>query len=203
MRMLLKGGNVYDGQEMKVRDIIFTEEGIVSVGKKATLKDFNETVNCMGLIVTPGLCDVHVHFREPGFEYKETVETGSRAAAAGGYTDVCTMPNLNPPPVNMEGLQPQLKAIRANALVSVWPMGRITNSGKLADMEEIADFVAGFSDDGEGVMDEDMMKRAMEKAKTLNKLIVAHAEDTSYAPEDSKNEYLPTQIGRASCRERV
>ena len=100
------------------------------------------------------------------------------------------MPNLNPPPVNMEGLQPQLKAIRANALVSVWPMGRITNSGKLADMEEIADFVAGFSDDGEGVMDEDMMKRAMEKAKTLNKLIVAHAEDTSYAPEDSRSEYL-------------
>lgn len=190
MRMLLKGGNVYDGQEMKVRDIIFTEEGIVSVGKEATLKDFDEAVNCMGLIVAPGLCDVHVHFREPGFEYKETVETGSRAAAAGGYTDVCTMPNLNPPPVNMEGLQPQLKAIRANALVSVWPMGRITNSGKLADMEEIADFVAGFSDDGEGVMDEDMMKRAMEKAKTLNKLIVAHAEDTSYAPEDSRSEYL-------------
>lgn len=190
MRMLLKGGNVYDGQEMKVRDIIFTEEGIVSVGKEATLKDFDEAVNCMGLIVASGLCDVHVHFREPGFEYKETVETGSRAAAAGGYTDVCTMPNLNPPPVNMEGLQPQLKAIRANALVSVWPMGRITNSGKLADMEEIADFVAGFSDDGEGVMDEDMMKRAMEKAKTLNKLIVAHAEDTSYAPEDSRSEYL-------------
>lgn len=190
MRTLLKGGNVYDGKSFEIKDILYSEEGIISVGESVNLDDFDRAISCMGMVVATGLCDVHVHFREPGFEYKETVETGSRAAAAGGYTNVCTMPNLNPAPVNFKTLSVQLSAIKKSALIDVVPMGRITDSGMLANMYETADLVAGFSDDGAGVMDTDLMKKAMKTAKILGKIIVAHAEDTSYEPIDPRSEYM-------------
>lgn len=190
MRTLLKGGNVYDGKSFEIKDILYSEEGIISVGESVNLDDFDRAISCMGMVVATGLCDVHVHFREPGFEYKETVETGSRAAAAGGYTNVCTMPNLNPAPVNFKTLNVQLSAIKKSALIDVVPMGRITDSGMLANMYETADLVAGFSDDGAGVMDTDLMKKAMKTAKILGKIIVAHAEDTSYEPIDPRSEYM-------------
>ena len=129
--------------------------------------------------VFPGFCDVHVHFREPGFCYKETVSTGSLAAAAGGYTDVCTMPNLNPVPDSVEHLGIQLKAIRETACIHVYPYGAITvgeQGQDLADLEGMAPDVIGFSDDGKGVQSEDMMRAAMLRAKKLGKLIVAHCE---------------------------
>lgn len=190
MRTLLKGGNVYDGKSFEIKDILYSEEGIISVGESVNLDDFDRAISCMGMVVATGLCDVHVHFREPGFEYKETVETGSRTAAAGGYTNVCTMPNLNPAPVNFKTLNVQLSAIKKSALIDVVPMGRITDSGMLANMYETADLVAGFSDDGAGVMDTDLMKKAMKTAKILGKIIVAHAEDTSYEPIDPRSEYM-------------
>ena len=190
MRTLLKGGNVYDGKSFEIKDILYSEEGIISVGESVNLDDFDRAISCMGMVVATGLCDVHVHFREPGFEYKETIETGSRAAAAGGYTNVCTMPNLNPAPVNFKTLNVQLSAIKKSALIDVVPMGRITDSGMLANMYETADLVAGFSDDGAGVMDTDLMKKAMKTAKILGKIIVAHAEDTSYEPIDPRSEYM-------------
>lgn len=190
MRTLLKGGNVYDGKSFEIKDILYSEEGIISVGESVNLDDFDRAISCMGMVVATGLCDVHVHFREPGFEYKETVETGSRAAAAGGYTNVCTMPNLNPAPVNFKTLSVQISAIKKSALIDVVPMGRITDSGMLANMYETADLVAGFSDDGAGVMDTDLMKKAMKTAKILGKIIVAHAEDTSYEPIDPRSEYM-------------
>ena len=129
--------------------------------------------------VFPGFCDVHVHFREPGFSYKETMVTGSKASARGGYTAVCTMPNLNPVPDSVEHLNEQLKLIEEGACIHVYPYGAITVGEKgetLADLEGMAASVIGFSDDGRGVQSDDMMRAAMLKAKELNVPIVAHCE---------------------------
>ncbi len=127
----------------------------------------------------PGFCDVHVHFREPGFCYKEDLATGSRAAARGGYTAVCTMPNLNPVPDSPEHLRVQLEAIREKACIRVYPYGAITvgEQGRaLADLAGMAREVIAFSDDGRGVQSDSMMRQAMEQARALGKLIVAHCE---------------------------
>ena len=131
--------------------------------------------------VFPGFCDVHVHFREPGFSYKETVKSGSMASAAGGYTAVCTMPNLNPVPDSAEHLLMQTEIIDRDAVINVYPYGAITVREKgeeLADMENMERAIA-FSDDGRGVQSEEMMRAAMLKAKALGKIIVAHCEDNS------------------------
>ena len=129
--------------------------------------------------VFPGFCDVHVHFREPGFSYKETMATGSLAAAAGGYTAVCTMPNLNPVPDSVEHLNAQLEAIEKDSCIHVYPYGAITvgeQGEALADLEGMAENVIAFSDDGRGVQSDDMMRAAMLRAKALGKMIVAHCE---------------------------
>ena len=133
-------------------------------------------------VVFPGFCDVHVHFREPGFSYKETILSGSRAAARGGYTAVCTMPNLNPVPDSPENLEPQLEAIRKSAVIAVYPYAAITKGEQglvLSDMEALAPQVIAFSDDGRGVQSPGMMEEAMKRAKDLGKLIVAHCEDNA------------------------
>ena len=133
-------------------------------------------------IIVPGLCDVHVHFREPGFSYKETIASGSAAAAHGGYTAVCTMPNLDPVPDSAEHLQVQLDAIDKSAVIEVIPYGAITVGEKgerLADMEAMSDKVCAFSDDGRGVQNDEMMREAMTAAKRLGKIIAAHCEDNS------------------------
>ncbi len=132
--------------------------------------------------VLPGFCDVHVHFREPGFSYKETILTGSLAAAHGGYTAVCTMPNLNPVPDSKGNLKQQLDIIREDGLIRIQPYGAITQGQKgkvLSDMKGLAPNVVAFSDDGKGVQDETMMRTAMKTAKQLKKIIVAHCEDES------------------------
>ena len=129
--------------------------------------------------VFPGFCDVHVHFREPGFSYKETIRTGSRASAAGGYTAVCTMPNLNPVPDSKEHLQQQLRMIEEQAVIHVYPYGAITvgqQGALLADLEGMASNVIAFSDDGRGVQSDELMGQAMLRAKELGKMIVAHCE---------------------------
>ena len=129
--------------------------------------------------VFPGFCDVHVHFREPGFSYKETISSGSYASARGGYTAVCTMPNLNPVPDSVEHLHQQLQLIEENACIHVYPYGAITVGEKgeeMADLAGMAPDVVAFSDDGRGVQRDDMMRAAMEKAKKLGKMIVAHCE---------------------------
>jgi len=134
-------------------------------------------VNCLLL---PGFVDVHVHLREPGFSYKETVKSGTMAGAHGGYAALCTMANLNPVPDTLKNLQVQLELIRSDAVIPVYPYGAITMGEQgqmLAEMAEMAPFVAGFSDDGKGVQQREMMARAMEQAKKLGKIIVAHCED--------------------------
>ncbi len=133
-------------------------------------------------IIFPGFCDVHVHFREPGFSYKETIATGSRAAAHGGYTAVCTMPNLNPVPDNKVNLQAQLSIIENDAVINVYPYAAITvgqQGEKLSDMAGMSDRAIAFSDDGRGVQSASLMRDAMLKAKSLGKIIVAHCEDNS------------------------
>ena len=133
-------------------------------------------------VIFPGFCDVHVHFREPGFSYKETIATGSRAAARGGYTAVCTMPNLNPVPDSVENLELQRRLIGETACIHVYPYGAITvgEQGEvLSDLEGMAPQVVGFSDDGRGVQSDDLMRQAMLRAKALGKPIVAHCEVNS------------------------
>jgi dihydroorotase len=134
------------------------------------------------IVVLPGFCDVHVHLREPGFSYKETIKSGTMASARGGYTAVCSMPNLNPAPDSVENLERQLEIIRRDGKIAVYPYGTITvgQAGEeLSEMEAMADKVAGFSDDGRGVQSDDMMRSAMLKAKSLGKMVVAHCEDNS------------------------
>lgn len=131
----------------------------------------------------PGLADVHVHLREPGFSYKETIAAGTAAAARGGFTAVCAMPNLDPVPDCAENLEAELAIIRRDACVAVHPYGAITrgqNGRELADMAALAPFVAGFSDDGRGVQDDIVMRKAMLEAKRLGKLIAAHCEDERF-----------------------
>ena len=138
--------------------------------------------NSSEYVVFPGFCDVHVHFREPGFSYKETIRTGSMAAARGGYTAVCTMPNLNPVPDSVEHLQQQLTLIEQDACIHVYPYGAITVGEKgeaSADLEGMASQVIAFSDDGRGVQSDELMRQSMLRAKALGKMIVAHCEDNS------------------------
>ena len=133
-------------------------------------------------VVFPGFCDVHVHFRQPGFSYKETIKSGSMAAARGGYTAVCTMPNLNPVPDNYENLKLQLDLIKEDSVIKTIPYGSITLGEKgeaLSDMDAMAKEVIAFSDDGRGVQSSALMKEAMEKAKSLGMMIVAHCEENS------------------------
>ena len=135
---------------------------------------FSNTVH-----IFPGFCDVHVHFREPGFSYKETIASGSRSAARGGYTDVCTMPNLNPVPDTPEHLREQLDIIARDAVIGVHPYGAITlneQGEQMVDMAALAPEVCAFSDDGRGVQSAEMMRAAMETAKKLGKIIAAHCE---------------------------
>ena len=178
MKLCLQNCHTYQDGSLVPMDVLSLDELKGSVSEKALgAEPFLQFQN---VYIFPGFVDVHVHFREPGFSYKETVRTGSLAAAHGGYTGVCTMPNLDPVPDSPEHLAPQLEAIRRDALIDVRPLGAITKGERgeaLAEMEALAPLVAGFSDDGRGVQSEEMMEAAMREAKRLGKIIVAHCED--------------------------
>ena len=179
MKTIFKSAMVYEGGEMKMHNMLF-DGATLSIFNGETFPVDAKIVN--NTVIFPGFCDVHVHFREPGFSYKETMETGSSAAARGGYTAVMTMPNLKPTPDCRENLDLQLSAIRHGAKIAVYPYGTITvgESGEtLSKMEEMANDVIAFSDDGRGVQSPEMMKEAMRRAKALGKMIVAHCEDNS------------------------
>ena len=145
-------------------------------------EEFFSRFNQERYTVFPGFCDVHVHFREPGFSYKETIRSGSMAAAAGGYTAVCAMPNLNPVPDTAEHLQQEQDIIDRDAVIHVYPYAAITMEQKgaeLARLEDLASGAVAFSDDGHGVQSDDLMREAMIRARALGKMIVAHCEDNS------------------------
>lgn len=150
-----------------------------------TLPDLVSTFSISNLsisnnyVLIPGFLDVHVHLREPGFSYKETIYDGSRACAKGGYTSVCTMPNLNPVPDNVENIKVQLDIIRKDSVINIYPYASITKKQlgvELSEMEQLKDLCIGYSDDGKGIQENSVMLNAMKKAKELNKIIVAHCE---------------------------
>ena len=164
-------------EKMNIRGVMVDASCVFRAADLVPL--FADPTNCYA--VFPGFCDVHVHFREPGFSYKETMLTGSAAAARGGYTDVCTMPNLNPVPDSVDNLRQQLDLIPP-AGVRIHPYGSITVGQRgeaLADLAGMAPDCIAFSDDGRGVQSESLMRQAMLEAKRLGKLIVAHCEDNS------------------------
>ena len=166
--------------EQKLKFVGFCDGGIVSSG--APLMNELSFDGVSEYAVFPGFCDVHVHFREPGFSYKETIESGSKASARGGYTAVCTMPNLNPVPDSVENLAQQRALIEQQAVIHVYPYGSITVGQKgeqLSDLQGMAPDCIAFSDDGRGVQDDAMMRQAMIRAKALGKMIVAHCEVNS------------------------
>ena len=179
MSLLLTGGAVFLNGSFQNMDLAIDQGRIVSVSSSQESASVIKLDNCL---IVPGFVDVHVHLREPGFSYKETIFSGTAAAAAGGYTAVCAMPNLKPVPDNADALGLQLDLIRKNAKVRVYPYGAITCGEKgetLADLTEMAPDVAGFSDDGRGVQSRELMRQAMLLAKELDKPIVAHCEDES------------------------
>ena len=163
-------------------------------------------LNSSQYVVLPGFCDVHVHFREPGFSYKETIFSGTKASARGGYTAVCTMPNLNPVPDSVEHLQQQLDLIRDGACIHVYPYGAITvgeQGQELADLAGMAPLVIGFSDDGRGVQSDERMRQAMTLAKELDVPIVAHCEvnDLLRGGYIHDGDYAHTHGHRGICSE--
>ena len=163
--------------------------------------DISHFSNCY---ILPGLTDVHVHLREPGFLYKETMKTGTLSAAAGGFTDIFSMPNLDPCPDTVENLEIQLAAIERDACVRVYPYGAITmgeRGQELSDMERLANHVIAFTDDGRGVASEEMMREAMKRAKALGKLIVAHCEDENFPKESSESEWKQLERDMRLVRE--
>ncbi len=154
----------------------------------------------------PGFCDVHVHFREPGFSYKETIRTGSLSAARGGYTDVCTMPNLSPVPDSVEHITLQRDLIARDAVIGVYPLAAITvgeMGEQLSDIEGMAPLCIGYSDDGRGVQSDGMMREAMTRAKALGKMIVAHCEvnDLLHGGYIHDGEYARAHGHRGICSE--
>ncbi len=207
---LLTGGKAY-------RNGVFTDVFVlvsassshilpVSEVSADTFSDISEKIDISGSVIFPGFADVHVHLREPGFSYKETIASGSMAAAHGGYTDVCSMPNLNPVPDSVENLGVQLGLIRKGAAINVHPYGAITvgEMGKeLADLAGMADSVCAFSDDGRGVQNDDMMRTAMQSAKQLDKIVAAHCEVNALLNGGfiHDGEYAKTHGHRGICSE--
>ena len=171
----------------------FIKAGDVDIAARRHLDSIGIDISIFSdCYILPGLTDVHVHLREPGFLYKETMKTGTLAAAAGGFTDIFSMPNLEPCPDSVENLKVQTDAISRDACVHVYPYGAITIGEKgheLADMEGMAKNVIAFTDDGRGVASDDMMEEAMRRAAALGKLIVAHCEDENFPKESPESEW--------------
>lgn len=182
MKTVYKNAHVYrtDQRAFGAYDLAVKDGKVVEVAPHIEPNSSDEVVDLSGLTLLPGLVDVHVHLREPGGSAKETIETGTKAAAHGGYTTVCPMPNLKPAPDADETLAVQEKLIAEQAVVKVIPYGSITlgqrGSGTLVDFPALADRVVGFSDDGVGVQGEELMKEAMRRCAKIDKPIVAHCE---------------------------
>lgn len=181
MTLLIKNALTYIDKTFKKSDVLINDGRIHSLAVSILSESVDRVVDAQDkYFLIPGFVDVHTHLREPGFSYKETIKTGSMAGAEAGYTDLCTMPNLNPAPDNAEHLKVQTDIIERDAVINVLPFGTITKerkgTGEVIDFESIADKVAGFSDDGTGVQTEELMRQAMIKCAKLGKIISAHCE---------------------------
>lgn len=177
--IIIAGASVWCDGKFIVADVAIHDRRISSVGNTELLTPKGIIFDGRGKFLVPGLVDMHVHFREPGYSYKETIRTGSEAAAAGGFTTVCTMPNLNPAPDDIENLKRQLDIIRLDGSIDILPYATITRKrmGKeLVDYQALAPWVAGFSDDGTGVQDDAVMLEAMKGIAPTGKILAAHCE---------------------------
>lgn len=178
-RVILKGGTVVRNGLTEKADVAILGDKIDRITADIQPADNDKIYDCTGLTIMSGLVDLHVHLREPGFSAKETIATGTSAAAHGGFTTVCSMPNLAPAPDSMANLQQQLDIIERDAVIKVLPYATITRKrfgDELVNFEELKPYVAGFSDDGTGVQSEDMMRQAMAEAAKTDTIIAAHCE---------------------------
>lgn len=205
MNCILTNANVFV-QGNFVKSNVFIANGIISDISNCTPQAACSVFDLNGCFLFPGFIDVHVHLREPGFFYKETIHSGTLAAAHGGYTTVCSMPNLNPTPDCAANLEVQLNAIRENACIEVVPYGTITmgeKGEKMAAYDELAAQVCAFSDDGRGVQNDEMMLSAMKKISGYNKIVAAHCEDNSLLAGGyiHKGEYAEKHGHRGICSE--
>lgn len=200
MSYLLKGAHAIDPQVSldEVCDVRIEGERIVEVGSTLTARDGEQVVNAAGKYLVPGLVDMHVHFRDPGYEYKETIETGAWAAVHGGFTDVATMPNTNPVCDTGTGVRYVIDRARAAGACEVHPLGALTQGERGEALAEIGDMVmegaAAFSDDGHGVQSAQMMRTCMDYVSQFDRVVIAHCEDESLTRHGVINE------GRASTR---
>lgn len=187
MELLIRNGMVF-------RDGAFSKEDLTVSGDRS--RQGGLAFDFPDCVIFPGFTDVHVHLREPGFSYKETIRSGTLAGAHGGYVNLCAMPNVQPAQDSVEHLQEQLSIIRRDAAVRVFPYGTITvgeKGEKLIDMEAVTPHVIAFSDDGRGVQDGEMMREAMQRAKVLGKIIAAHCEDEGLPAADPASEWKQVQ----------
>lgn len=182
MLKLFKGANVFLNGKFVIRDFYIDDSKKFNLYNNQEI-NFDEVIDCSCLYAFPGFIDTHVHLREPGFEYKETIKTATLSAAKGGYTTVFAMPNLNPVPDNIKNLEVEKKLIKDNALINVIPVCSITKgqkgTGTLSDIDNLAIENKLFSDDGKGIQSSDLMKLAMEKVSSYDGYILAHCEDES------------------------
>ncbi|XMB86914.1 dihydroorotase [Mycoplasmatota bacterium WC44] len=180
MKILLKNGKVLKDKLTSV-DILIEGNVISKIAEEIEVKDDFEVYELNGKFISPGFIDMHVHLREPGYEHKETIATGTMAAARGGYTTICPMPNVKPVPDNLEKINNFLKLVEKNAVVNVLPYASITTHaserGEVVDMESLSDKVCGFSNDGVGIQSSKLMYQAMQEANKYETLIAAHCED--------------------------
>ncbi len=200
MEQIIKNATVFEGGKLIKKDYTLKTDSAFVGFSADSFSAFNN------IHIFPAFCDVHVHFREPGFSYKETIKSGSMSAARGGYTDVCTMPNLYPVPDTPENLNAQTDIIKRDAVINVHPYASITlgeMGRELVNFETLAPDCIAFSDDGRGVQSEAMMRMAMIKAKECGKMIVAHCEDNSLLNKGyiHDGEYAKLHGHRGICSE--
>ncbi len=178
--MLLRHGCVFINENFEKRDVLIDDGIIADISPSIECNDSFDLYELDNCFIFPGFADVHVHLREPGFSYKETIQTGTKAAARGGFTAVCAMPNTKPVPDNADTLSEIEKLIKKKACVDVYPYAAITigeNGGELVDFKKLVGRVAGFSDDGRGVQSRELMRLAMLEVKDAGGIIAAHCED--------------------------
>lgn len=178
-QVLLKDARILTPQGWELKNVYLDGSTIAAISSASINNNQCEIIELHGDMLVPSFVDMHVHLREPGYSYKETIKSGTQAAAAGGFTCVCTMPNLNPAPDSLANLKKQLDIIEKDACITVLPYATITRNRhgeELCDYEALAPFVAGFSDDGSGVQSESVMKRAMKGIAHTGKILAAHCE---------------------------
>ncbi len=187
MRTLFLNGVTLEDSELKRRDFLVENGVIAAQAPSLSAEGADRVLDLKGLCVFPGFVDVHVHLREPGFSYKETIATGSMACAAGGYTTVCAMPNLDPVPDSLETLSLEEEAIRRDAVIRVLPYASITRGrlgrGEIVNMKALSNRVCGFSDDGTGIVTAETMEQAMRQCVSCGSILSAHCEDVSLIPK--------------------